>query len=113
PGVLEIERTPLSSRAAMVERVKAEIASATAPNGETRPSIYLRKQTQRFQNIAAGIALVVIIALVLIGRRTPSNSDDSPAASASSAPAPTPPPVASQRATAKIAQPRPTVRPAP
>lgn len=116
PGVLEIERTPLSSRAAMVERVKAEIASAMpGANGETpRPSIYLRKQTQRFQNIAAGIALVVIIALVLLGRRTPHAGEGSPEAAASSAaPSASSAPPATQRPAPKTGQPRPFARSAP
>jgi serine/threonine-protein kinase len=116
PGVLEIERTPLSSRAATVERVKAEIASAMpGANGETpRPSIYLRKQTQRFQNIAAGIALVVIIALVLLGRRTPHAGEGSPEAAASSAaPSASSAPPATQRPAPKTGQPRPFARSAP
>ncbi len=75
PGLIEIEPTPLSSRLTIVERAINEHASVVGTgSGETplRPSILLRKRTHRFQNVAAGIALIVIIVLVLLGRRTPS-----------------------------------------
>jgi len=91
PGIsLEMERTPLSSRVATAQRVGAATAPAEAngsssssstPSGEVnRPSIYLRKRTHRFQNIAVGVAIITIIILVLVGRRTspttpPPNTD--------------------------------------
>ena len=63
-GILSLERTPLSSRAAMVERVKTEIAtvaSSSTPSGDTpRPSIFIRKRTHRFQNIAVALAVITI-----------------------------------------------------
>ncbi|MDF2694885.1 MAG: putative serine/threonine protein kinase [Labilithrix sp.] len=100
PGLLDLERTPLSSRVALANRAFSDQGGVLATvTGETpRPSIYLRRQTHRFQNIAAGIALVVIIALVLLGRRTPSSesaastTSASASASASTTPAPVPTP---------------------
>ncbi|MCW5835220.1 MAG: serine/threonine protein kinase, partial [Labilithrix sp.] len=84
PGLIELERTPLSSRMAIVERAMSE-HGAGPPSGETpRPSIFLRRRTHRFQNIAAGVALIVIVALVLLGRRTPARES---AASTSAEPA--------------------------
>jgi eukaryotic-like serine/threonine-protein kinase len=112
PGLLEIERTPLSSRVAIVERAINEHATILVGNGASetpRPSILLRRQTHRFQNIAAGIALVVIILLVLLGRRTPSTDSSASAASAnaasasviaSAAPVPAPRPSARTKTTA-------------
>lgn len=79
-----LERTPLSSRVATVQRAADTSASATSSTGSSssptpsetnRPSIYLRKRTHRFQNIAVGIAIITIIVLVLIGRRTPPNTE--------------------------------------
>jgi eukaryotic-like serine/threonine-protein kinase len=74
-----LERTPLSSRVATVQRAAAAAdggpttgtPSSPTPSETNRPSIYLRKRTHRFQNIAVGIAIVTIIVLVLIGRRSP------------------------------------------
>lgn len=62
-----IERTPLTSRTALSSR-----ASERPPSGEVPaalPSVIVRRQTQRSQNIAAGIALLVIIGLVVFGRK--------------------------------------------
>ena len=80
PGLLEIERTPLSSRASTLR------TSLETP----RPSLYHRQRTQRFQNIAAGIALVVIIVLILVGRKTPPapNGEEDAGVAASTASAP-------------------------
>lgn len=80
-AVIEVERTPLSSRAS-IERI-------SWPRGQTpppTPSLRQRRQTQRFQNIAAGLAIVVIIVLVLLGRRSPGGESTVPSASASAAP---------------------------
>jgi eukaryotic-like serine/threonine-protein kinase len=91
PSVLEVERTPLSSRAAN----RTSLIDHLGPPGMTdtqRLSLYTRKRTHRFQNIAAGIALVVILVLVLMGRKTPPAAEDPPAPSASAAkPKPRPP----------------------
>jgi serine/threonine protein kinase len=46
-----------------------------------RPSIIVRKQTRRFQNIAAGIALFVIAGLLVMGRRNRTAETASPARS--------------------------------
>jgi serine/threonine-protein kinase len=62
-----LERTPLSSRAAAA-RQKVDLPSA-GQFDTNRPSLIARKKTQRFQNVAAGAAVLVIITLVLIGRR--------------------------------------------
>jgi hypothetical protein len=83
-----LERTPLSSRVAIVERAMSE-AGGSGSGDTPRPSIYLRGRTHRFQNIAAAIAVIVIIILVLLGRRTPPNTEEQ-AAGATSGSAPTP-----------------------
>jgi len=83
-GVLELERTPLSSRVALVQRAISEHPSGVS--SETpRPSIFLRKRTHRFQNIAAALALITIVVLVLLGRRTPPAANDAADAGASAA----------------------------
>jgi hypothetical protein len=70
PGLLEMERTPLSSRAATSRRVDLPPpVPGKGPFDTNRPSIIQRKKTQRFQNIAAAIAVIVIITLVIVGRR--------------------------------------------
>lgn len=113
PEVVEIERTPLSSRAALVERAKTEIATVSTGSGETpRPSIYLRRQTHRSQNIAAGIAVVTIVVLVLLGRRTPLSTTTTEQAGAGATPS-TPPPTASPKPRVKQAPPRLSARPVP
>jgi serine/threonine-protein kinase len=90
PGLIEVERTPLSSRIALVERAITEASIAGASSGETpRPSIFVRRRTHRFQNIAAGIALIVIIVLVLLGRRTPSTESAAAASASATTPSPT------------------------
>jgi hypothetical protein len=79
----------------MVDRSMTE--GGPVATESSRPSIYMRKRTHRFQNIAAGIALLVIIALVVIGRRSPApiaeDLQEVPSsATAPSAGAPRPPP---------------------
>ena len=114
PGLIEIERTPLSSRVAIVERAINEHASVlVAASGETppRPSILVRKRTHRFQNIAAGIALIVIIVLVLLGRRTPSTESGASASASTSASAPPPPPPATSQAPKVTPKPKPAPAP--
>ncbi|OJY29650.1 MAG: hypothetical protein BGO98_48355 [Myxococcales bacterium 68-20] len=115
PGLIEIERTPLSSRMALVERAINEHASVIGMAGaETpRPSILLRKRTQRFQNIAAGIALVVIVALVVFGKRTPSSDGAASAATSASASAQPAVVASASSATAPTPAPRPVVKPKP
>jgi serine/threonine-protein kinase len=112
PGILEIERTPLSSRISIVGRAMSEGSTAgMGPGDSQRPSIYLRKRTHRFQNIAAGIALIVIIVLVLMGRRTPPPSTEPPTDSAPAAP--TAPASVSPRSSHAKPTPRPSARPVP
>jgi serine/threonine protein kinase len=84
PGILELERTPLSSRVAIVQRAISEHPSSSGSGETPRPSIYLRKRAHRFQNIAAGIALIVILVLVLLGRRTPPTPNPEPTTPAAS-----------------------------
>jgi serine/threonine protein kinase len=55
-------------------KVTPRVTISGTPEGlsePVRPSIIVRKQTRRFQNIAAGIALLVIAALLVMGRRNP------------------------------------------
>jgi serine/threonine-protein kinase len=89
PGLLELERTPLSSRASRV--TLGEPGPVRTSLETPRPSLFQRQRTQRFQNVAAGLALVVIVALILVGRKTPSppgvDDDAGVAASATSTPA--------------------------
>ncbi|MBX3228210.1 MAG: serine/threonine protein kinase [Labilithrix sp.] len=111
PAILELERTPLSSRATVRKQIEpANAALATDSGGfdTNRPSIVARRQTQRFQNVAAAIAVIVILVLVLMGRRNappPENATGvigSDSAVLGSAPAPTPAP-----------KPHPTAKPKP
>jgi serine/threonine-protein kinase len=71
---IEIERTPLSSRAVAVRRT-SDRPMLTPYGGETpaRPSIIIRKQTHRLQNVIAAAALVVIVALVVMGKKQQQN----------------------------------------
>jgi eukaryotic-like serine/threonine-protein kinase len=105
-GMLALERTPLSSRAAMAERVSVT-AVVPPPVGDTplRPSIFIRKRTHRFQNIAVAIAVITILVLVVVGRRTPHVDEAGSAASASASPSAKPPP--------RSAPPRTSMRPSP
>jgi eukaryotic-like serine/threonine-protein kinase len=81
PDVLEVERTPLSSRMVIItERTSSPPGSSETP---LRPSIMIRQKTHRAQNIVAAIALLVIIVLVLLGRK--SNDDVRDAAKDASA----------------------------
>lgn len=71
PDVLEVERTPLSSRMVIItERTSNPPQSGSGSETPLRPSIMIRQRTHRAQNIVAAIALLVIIALVLLGRRS-------------------------------------------
>jgi eukaryotic-like serine/threonine-protein kinase len=93
PGILEVERTPLSSRAAN----RTSLIDQLGPPGMTdtqRLSLYTRKRTHRFQNIAAGIALVVILVLILMGRKTPPPAEEPAASATTAAPKPKPRPSA-------------------
>jgi len=68
PDVVEVERTPLSSRMVIITE---RSSNAPPSGGETpRPSIMIRQKRNRSQNIAAGVALLVIIVLVIFGRRS-------------------------------------------
>lgn len=97
---LEVERSPLSSRSLVQKTLSEQLLTDPL----ARPSLIARKQTHRFQNIAAGIALVVILVLVVLGRRTPAApppvAEPEPVTSASVAPttaAVVPPPSAKPR----------------
>jgi hypothetical protein len=80
PEVLEVERTPLSSRMVIItDRTSNPPGSSETP---LRPSIMIRRKTHRAQNIVAAIALLVIIVLVLLGRK----SSDEPHDAAKDAP---------------------------
>lgn len=83
---IEVERTPLSSRVAQAERAKREafdLGPRPSEPPNISPSIRQRRQTHRFQNVAAGIAIIVLIVLVLLGRRTPAGDGTPPTPSAS------------------------------
>ena len=60
----------------------------------SRPSLIIRKKTQRAQNVFAGVGLVVIIALIVFGRRSAeeSTAKDAPGAAPSPSAAAPPPP---------------------
>jgi serine/threonine-protein kinase len=71
PEVLEVERTPLSSRMVIItERTSLTPPPGTGSETPLRPSIMIRQRTHRAQNIVAAIALLVIVVLVLLGRRS-------------------------------------------
>lgn len=57
-----------------------------------RPSLIIRKKTQRAQNVFAGVGLVVIMALIVFGRRSAEESPPKDAASASPSESASPPP---------------------
>lgn len=73
----ELERAPLSSRMVAAERAaKARLQSNFGPSTEARPletpspaSVIARQQTERFQNVLVAVALVVIVLLVVFGRK--------------------------------------------
>jgi serine/threonine-protein kinase len=68
---IELERTPLSSRVVLERKQRSSIPPALTPYGETpaRPSIIIRKQTNRWQNLIAAGALIVIVVLVVVGKK--------------------------------------------
>ncbi len=108
PDILELERTPLSSRISLAEKARSE----RPQGGETpRPSIFIRKRTHRFQNIAAAAALLVIVILILVGRKSTSGADDpaSPSAKPSASSVPvvsTPPPTTTPKPSRSAARPQ-------
>jgi hypothetical protein len=70
--LIEVERAPLSSRVVLERAVRrTSDRPMLTPYGETpsRPSIVIRKQTHRWQNVIAAAALIVIIALVVMGKK--------------------------------------------
>jgi serine/threonine protein kinase len=73
PKLIEMERTPLSSRMALVEKHTRMKSDRPPPvimtNVDTpvRHSIMVRQKTQKLQNVVAGVALLVIVVLVLMG----------------------------------------------
>jgi serine/threonine-protein kinase len=69
---IELERTPLSSRVALERAVRrTSDRPMLTPYGETpaRPSIIIRKQTHRLQNVISAAALIVIVALFFMGKK--------------------------------------------
>jgi serine/threonine-protein kinase len=68
---IEIERTPLSSRIALERAASRRTSDRPTPYGETpaRPSFMIRKRTHRLQNVIAALALIVIVVLVVWGRK--------------------------------------------
>jgi serine/threonine protein kinase len=83
---LEVERTPLSSRMSLAPRARASERPSLTPLGTERGSLFPRQRTQRIQNLAAGLALLVIVALVLLGRKPrpdDADADDGGAATTS------------------------------
>lgn len=105
--LLALERTPLSSRMALAEKV-ARLSDRPKPPGETpvRPSVLIRKRTHRFQNIVAAVSLLVILALLILGRKQGDGaaaSDADAASPSASASASTPTP--------RTAPPRPSASP--
>lgn len=101
PDVLEVERTPLSSRMVIItERTSLTPPPGTGSETPLRPSILIRQRTHRAQNIVAAIALLVIIVLVLLGRRSNEQAKEEAAAKDAGAPsaiAPAPPPRAASK----------------
>lgn len=88
---IEIERPPLSSRVALAERVSRLsdrpgalpiLAGAETP---LRASLYVRKKTERAQNIAVALSLLVIVLLFFLGRKSPEERAARSAAIASAA----------------------------
>ncbi len=70
---IEVERSPLGSRLALERAARrSSYPSSATPYFETpiRPSIIVRKETKRWQNILAATALLVIVTLVAIGKKT-------------------------------------------
>jgi serine/threonine-protein kinase len=77
-SLIELERTPLGSRTALERAARRSSNPPIAtPHGETpiRPSIIIRRQTNRWQNIIAAAALLVIILLVVTGKKSPPTND--------------------------------------
>ena len=103
PGLLDLERTPLSSRAA-ARTLTEQIAPGLTDTQQL--SLYTRKRTHRFQNIAVGLALVVIVVLVLVGRRAPPVVNDAGVPTAAPMP-PSPPPPPSALVPRDGARPKP------
>lgn len=75
---IEIERAPLSSRMAAAERAKAKLQSVSGPTSDlrvvetpSRASLAVRQRTERLQNILVAAALLVIVLLVVFGRKRP------------------------------------------
>lgn len=116
PPPATLERTPLSSRVSLAARAAG---SSTPPPGEVppaMPSVYIRKRTQRSQNIAAGIALLVIIGLIVFGRKEDEARRDrvrDAIASASATPLPPPSSSTRSRVTKPAVPPRPLATPSP
>ncbi len=63
---LLVERPPLSSRVAFAARLSERPPQEPTP---IRPSYFVRRRTHRLQNVAAACALLVIVSLVVFGRR--------------------------------------------
>jgi serine/threonine protein kinase len=86
------ERTPLSSRVTLSSRVSERPPVPREIPGPL-PSVIVRRQTQRSQNVAAGVALLVILGLVVFGRKEDDarrRAREAPASTASAATASAP-----------------------
>ncbi len=103
PDVLEVERTPLSSRMVIItERTSLTPPPGTGSETPLRPSIMIRQKTHRAQNIVAAIALLVIIILVLLGRRSSEEAKEAARQAAKEA---------GTESAAPVAAPRPAPKP--
>lgn len=116
--LIEVERTPLSSRGALERAARSSYPPPPA-HGETpiRPSIMIRRETNKWQNYIAAIALLVIVILVVMGKKAndgaargdAASSSASAALSARPPPALPPPPVPAPKRSPARARPSASV----
>jgi serine/threonine-protein kinase len=80
--------TPQSQNRVLITPRPGPVATETP----IRPSLIIRKKTQRAQNVFAGIGLIVIIALIVFGRRSAEDAlpKDAPSATPSASAVPPP-----------------------
>ncbi len=99
-------RAPLSSRKR--EPISLFPVGVGVSSGGDSPSLYMGKRSHRFQNIVAALAILVLVGLVLLGRkhRTEPESDARDLAATSAAKTPSAPP-----ARASVRPVRPPVSP--
>lgn len=110
---LELERRPLSSRIAMERAARRAVTPIPTPYGETPTltPIVVRAETNRWQNILVALALVVIVTLVVVGKKSTAPASPEAAKGAPSASAPysvtSAPTVSAPASTGKRPAPRP------